>query len=325
MLEFFKQNKLFNSLLLLPYTIILRFNSFLIDFDYEAYDENILTEFIYQLFSYNELLLDITAILMVFIQGVFVNLIVIKNRLSTSINLFPGVFYILLVSLIPEFQYLSAELIATNFLLIAIAQIFGIYNKPDVSAPLFNSGFSIALASMFCFNYILFIPAILTILLKLRKVRIIEVLQFITGFNCLLFLIFTLLYSTDQLGSFSSSFAENLHIGFNADFKSDMSSIKLGVFLLLILITLYRFSKNMVRRSYKSQKQNSSFYMFLLMSIFVIIINVKPSLHHLMMMAFPLAVLSSFLPTQYLKRWYAEGFHLILFMLALIFQYSILF
>ena len=325
MLEFFKQNKLFNSLLLLPYTIILRLNSFLIDFDYQVYDENILSQYFYQLFSYNELALDITAILMVFIQGVFVNLIVIKNRLSTSINLFPGVFYILIVSLIPEFQYLSAELIANNFILIAIAQIFGIYNKPDVSAPLFNAGFGVALASMFCFNYILFIPAILTILLKLRKVRIVEILQFITGFNCMLFLLFTILYGTDQLGTFSSSFAQNLHLGFNTPFKLDMDTIKLGIFIVLILITLFRFSKNMVRRSYKSQKQNSSFYMFLLMSLFILIINVKPGLHHLIMIGFPLAVLSSFLPTQYVKRWYAEGFHLFLFLLAIIFQYSVLF
>jgi len=121
MLGIFRHNLFINSILLLPYTIILRIYSLIYP---SAYESSQVDGWInYSVFSF---LLEypriqaIIAILIIFIQAVCINYIVNKHRLLVRPNLFPGLLYILLTSFHKEFLLLNPIILANFFLLIAL-------------------------------------------------------------------------------------------------------------------------------------------------------------------------------------------------------------
>ena len=130
MLEFFRRNLFLNSLLLLPYTLLVRIES-LMHADQPSYASE-LSPFIAW---FNDLIpsiltQNILACLLVFLQAVYINRIVVKHRMGSQITLWPGLVYILLCSIIPQCTYLSAVLIAYSFILAAFSDIFKIYKRP---------------------------------------------------------------------------------------------------------------------------------------------------------------------------------------------------
>ena len=67
------------------------------------------------------------------------NIIIAKFRMASSVSLFPGLFYVLLVSMLPEFLTLSPALLANTFFIIAIWELFETYRKNEVSGNIVNS------------------------------------------------------------------------------------------------------------------------------------------------------------------------------------------
>lgn len=97
MIELFRKNLAINSLLLLPYAILLRIHSLLypvstVDIGSNGIQESILT------FFSGPLSQNIAATLLVFLQAVFINRLAIVNRLSSEITLLPGLVYIIIAT-----------------------------------------------------------------------------------------------------------------------------------------------------------------------------------------------------------------------------------
>ena len=97
MLEFFRKNHFLNSLLLLPYTLLLRFASLLFAESWQGGNGGFVGLRTMDLAGSSALTQNLIAFFLVYIQAVIVNRLAIRNRLANEITLFPGLFYILQV------------------------------------------------------------------------------------------------------------------------------------------------------------------------------------------------------------------------------------
>ena len=115
MIGIFKNNLFFNSLLLLPYVIVLRIHSLIYPITYVALEtDTVPTKLIFG-FIESGLTQNILATLIVYFQVLYINRLVIKHRMANQITLLPGLIYAILVSLVPEYSLLSPFLIANTF------------------------------------------------------------------------------------------------------------------------------------------------------------------------------------------------------------------
>ena len=120
MLSLFRTNQIAFSILLLVYALILRFSYFLGSTPIDMANDGILSIFIKDYLGDSTLVTGMITVLVVFFQALLVNNLANKYRLFRETTLFPGLFYILLVSCIQDFLPISAVLLGNTFLIIAI-------------------------------------------------------------------------------------------------------------------------------------------------------------------------------------------------------------
>ena len=182
MLEIFRRNRFFNSLLLLPYTVLVRiWPVFDVDPPPMAH-QGVLTDWLFGGIASNHILSLVTGILLVFLQALMINRLVIRNRLTNELTLFPGLFYILLVSFFPVYNGLSAPLIANTFIIIGLEQLYATQKKSRSAGRIFSSGFWLSMSMLFYFGNIVLLLCGLVGLSMLRTVKAREWLQYLIGY-----------------------------------------------------------------------------------------------------------------------------------------------
>ena len=294
MLEFFKRNLFLNSIMLLPYTLLVRIES-LMHADQPAYASD-LSPFIAWV---NELLpsilsQNILACVLVFLQAVYINKIVVKHRLNNIITLWPGLVYILLCSIVPQCTYLSAVLIANSFILAAFSDIFKIYKRPFAVKYIFNSGVFISIAAMIYPPYIAYLLAGFIGLAIIRSFKTKEMLQYLSGV-----LVQFILYGswTFYLGVFQEKMGALMEgkFGFPSDIipKDTIGYIFLGLILLFIVIAIFSYGSYSMKKSIQVQKKIDILFWMILSAMIALFINDHLTVDHLLMLSVPLGILLS--------------------------------
>ncbi len=294
MLEFFRRNLFLNSLMLLPYTILVRIES-LMHADQPTYAGD-LSPFIAWV---NELIpsilvQNIFACIIVFLQAVYINRIVVKHRMGIEITLWPGVVYILLCSMIPQFTYLSAVLIANTFILAAFSDIFKIYKRPFAVKFIFNSGVFISIAAMLYPPYIAYLLAGFIGLAIIRSFKTKEMLQYLSGV-----LVPFILYGswTFYNSVFQDKMGALIHnkFGFPADIipQDKYGYIYLGIILLIIMIAVFSYGTYSMKKSIQVQKKIDILFWMIGSAMIALFINEHLTLDHLLMLSIPLGILLS--------------------------------
>jgi len=319
LLEKFRRNHFFNSILLLPYTILLRIFSFSHSEQWSGVDNGFLSSE-YLEWSTSPFYENILAILLVFVQGVLINRIVIINRLSNGIHLFAGLFYILIVSMIPAGQYLSPVLLANTFFILGLTDLFYAYKRAETSGKIFNAGFWIGFSAMFYSPYIIFTLFGLIGLSVLRVFKVKEAFQFLIGILSILFLVSVYGYWTYSDLSFFGNYFENF--GF-VHFVMDGNYFnygKLVLFGFLITMAIFSYNRNTIRKSIQARKKIDVLYWMMLFSGISMVFFSNLNIYHLEVVSIPLAIFLGFQAFNMKSRPMAELLHLTLFSIALAIQ-----
>jgi hypothetical protein len=113
------------------------------------------------------------VISLLFIQAVFANAIIFAHRITSPANLFPGVFVVLLGSLLPDFHQYSGYLVANVFLLLSLRSYLKAFRINNAADHIFNTGFWMGIAALFVPTYLIFLLAYAAMLpiLKSGKFR----------------------------------------------------------------------------------------------------------------------------------------------------------
>jgi len=285
----FKNNLFINSLLLLPYIVLLRVKTLISPVGYSIQEED--TFIVKSLFDWisSPLFQSIIAILMVYFHSVYINRLVIKHKLVQQFTLLPGLIYAVLVSMMPEFTALSPHLIANTFILVMIGQLFKIYKSPKVADNIFNVGFWNGVSCLFVPNFIYLIVVGLFSVFILRSVKQKELVQLFSGLFTILFIVFggMYLYDLDILDEASKmNFSPHLSI-----FSISGSDIyKVVAWVLLAIFTVLNYNTYMFKKSIQSQKKIDILFWILFGSVVLIFLMTNVVAFNILLMCIPLAI-----------------------------------
>jgi len=274
MLEIFRRNRFFNSLLLLPYTVLVRV---WLVFDGQPPVFNIkgvLTDWIFSDLNSDGGLALLLSILIVYLQALMLNRLIIRNRLTQELTLFPGLFYILLVSFFPEYNGLSAPLLANTFVILALDRLLSTHKNAGNVSRIFTAGFWFSVAFLFYFGYIvLFVCGILG-LSMLRTVKPREWLQFLIGFLAPMSIVTMLDYLMhSDITDFLSHFSQQL--GFmDIDIPVGWPLyLQITLFGGLLVLVLFNYASFTLKKNIHVQKKVNLMYMWLFLLFAILLVQ----------------------------------------------------
>jgi hypothetical protein len=262
------------------------------------------------------------AIFLLLFNATILNYIVSEHRIEYETTLFPGLFYILVSSAIPDFLHLSPVLIGNTFLIFALFNLVKTYKNNQCASLIFNIGFWIAIASLFYFSFAFFVLWGLICLSVLRAFKFKEWLITISGFLVPYLLLGTYHFWFDQFGEFwTQQVSQNLSfLSFNG--KNDITTnAKLIGFSVLILFVIgstgsYNFKKNI-----QIQKKITVLYWLLFFAGITTLFQTNVTIAHFQIIAIPMGAFLAMTFSSMTSRW-AESFHFLLLVLILALQFK---
>lgn len=127
------------------------------------------------------------------------------NRMANTYHLFPvntylpALIFVLASTLLPDWNYLSAPLIANWFLLAAFNGILRLSTTMETRKDIFNTGFFISLALILTFPYIVFVLLLFFALARIRSFNAGEWAMALFGLLTPVYFLAGILFLTDDL------------------------------------------------------------------------------------------------------------------------------
>ena len=140
----------------------------------------------------------VLAFALLFLQAIMLNRFINTQRMMSKPTYFAGMAYLLITSLLPEWNYFSATLIVNTILLFVLSRLFSIYNQPNAKGSIFNIGLALGVAAFVFFPSITFIIWILLALAVMRPFRLNEWILCLVGITTPFYFYGIYLFITDQ-------------------------------------------------------------------------------------------------------------------------------
>ena len=326
MLEFFKKNHLLNSLLLLPYALVIRmvaiifsgaripgeiFGSWGADFIRTTHEWGV-GEFLFSTF-------------LVFIQAAIINRLFIRQSMIGEINLFPGLSFILLTALHPSFIGVSSILLANTTLMISLVYLFNILKKEKQEETRFMAGWWLAVSGLLYTPYVLLILFGLVAMSMLKTLKIKDVFQYLTGYASP-FLIgwMVRIILTGQLNPKILHVFDNFGIPQFRNGHGTSDIIVAAIFGLLLLFSLLGYSQIIARKNIHAQKKIDTLYALIFFCFPMALFCDTIGAPYLMVLMIPFSLFLALLLRMVKHPAIAESIHFILFVAALLTQVLVL-
>ena len=157
MLELFRKDRPIGYVLLCIYVLLLRIPAFISETNWTPLARSPFSDLVYNAIGYTSITAHIVGTILIFFQAIIINSMMNSNRITKESSLFPGLLFILLQTLIPDFNYLSPAMMANTFLVMALWNISTSYKKTGKSGEIFNTGIFIGIAMLFDISYFVFL------------------------------------------------------------------------------------------------------------------------------------------------------------------------
>lgn len=217
----------------------------------------------------------------------------------------PGMAYLLITSLLPEWSFLSSPLVTTTFLLLIISILFGLYNRQEDKGSIFNIGLLLGLSSYIYFPAAVFLLCFLLGMMILKPFRLNEVILFFVGCVTPYYLYGAYLFLNDQL-SFNNFFP---HVSVTV--PQVKSTVWLAVSTLFLAIPFLAggfFVQSQLHKMLIQVRKNwSVILLYLVLGFFVPFINTYTSFTNWTLIAAPFACFHAATYFYLPKRWIANA------------------
>ncbi|HEX4875514.1 MAG TPA: hypothetical protein VFV31_02510 [Chitinophagaceae bacterium] len=264
----------------------------------------------------NPILYPALAVGLLYVQAIMLNSFINRQRMTNIQTYYPGMSYLLLTSLLPEWNYFSAPLIINTFLLFILSAIFRTYNQQDARGAIFNVGLTLGIGSFIFLPSLSFIVWVILALAIMRPFRLAEWLLCLVGAATPYYFNGVYLFLTDQW-----SWA-----GFWSPVQLALPSILPTLWLagsafLLVMPFLfggYYVQENLRKMLIQVRKGWSLLLLYLFAGFLVFFINTASGLENWVLLAVPFAAFhasmylyASFRIVPQLFFWLSVGFILI--------------
>jgi len=263
------------------------------------------------------------ATLLVFVQAVSVNALADECRLMGERNWFPGLFYALTVSALPEFLFVSAPLAALTFVPFSLWRIFNAYQKPNMTAAIFDGALWIAVASLF-FPPVLFLSvAAFAGFGVVRVFRLNERFVFLIGTVVPLFLAWLWYFWLNKGGEFRDIQWGNLIQWCRFGIVWELETfLKIGLLVLFGFGFLIGIGSQFGRKGNQTQKFVGAMYWFLAIGGLIIFFRKEWRWENLLLPSVVIGILLALTFQNFRNKLWAEVWHLIFLIAVFFVQFS---
>jgi hypothetical protein len=235
----------------------------------------------------NPVLYPTLAFICLFIQAVMLTRFLNNQRMMNRPNYLPGMAYLLITSLMPEWNYFSAPLLINSILLFVLTSLFNIYNQPSAKASIYNIGLALGIAGFLFVSSLTFIVWVLLALAVIRPFRINEWLLCLLGITTPFYFYGIYIFINGEW----SWQALMPHININLPNIEQTFWLAGAVFLLMIpfLAGSYYVQDNLRRMLIQVRKGWSLLLLYLLASLLLPFVNNSDTLENWVMAMIPMA------------------------------------
>ena len=249
----------------------------------------------------NEMLCSFIAFTLLYVQALMVNYLINEYRMVTKPNYLPAMAYLLITTLLPEWNYFSSPLVANTFIIWMFIKLFRLYNSPKAKAQVYNIGLIAGISSYIYFPSAMFVICIMLGLMILRPFRMNEIILFLLGCLTPYYFHAVYLFLTDKLS------IDNFFPHISIRVPNIKNSIWLAASTLLLAIPFLIggfFVQSHLRKMLIQVRKNwSILLLYLILAFFVPFINSDRSFHTWVLVTVPFAAFHActyFYPT---KSW----------------------
>ena len=292
MIGIFKQKTPSNIFLLLVFGVLIKLPMFLHPhIPIVRADDGILFQWILQFAAptghSSPALYPVLAFGLLFLQAIILTRFINTQRMMSRPTFFPGMAYLLITSLLPEWNYFSAPLIVNTILLFVLSGLFKIYNQPDAKGAIFNIGMALGIASFLFFPAITFIVWILLALAVMRPFKLNEWVLCIVGITTPFYFYAIYLFVDDKWSW------QHLLPHFSIGLPSIKQSMWLAGSAFLLVVPFlgggYYVQDNLRKMLIQVRKGWSLLLLYLLGAIFIPFVNNSDNFENWVMAAIPFA------------------------------------
>ncbi len=288
----FKQKNPSNLLLLLLFGIIIKLPLFLHPQQpVDRYGDALLFQAILDFFSPAAknfpALWSLIAFALLLVQAIVLTRFINNQRMMNRSNYLPGMAYLLITSLLPEWNYFSAPLLINSILLFVLTRLFSIYNQQDAKGSIFNIGLALGIAGFLFVSSLTFIIWVLLALAVMRPFRLNEWLLCLLGITTPFYFYGIYLFIA---GGWSWE-AITPHISIGLPAIEQTAWLAGSIFLLMVPFVsgAYYVQDNLRRMLIHVRKGWSLLLLYLLAALILPFVNSSDNLENWVMATVPLA------------------------------------
>lgn len=286
-------------------------------------EPGILSKYIFQAIGIDSLLIKFFTIALIIFQAIQINRVVSLNRLTNLNSLFPGLFYILLISLSMSMMPLYPALIANTFIIAMYMDVFNQTRNLELPLKMFNVGLYAGLASLFYFPYIIFLLVGCISVLYLRTFKIKDFTRATIGAVVPYVLLTTIVYLSGHIEDlFMDHFADNFALVDVLGYYDWKDYVIIVIYAMTSIVALATSNSLGRGLNIHVRKKISVIFLSLISAIILALVVVDTDVTSLLFLSVPLCILMGAMFLS-LEKQFAEILHFILFITALIFQYVV--
>jgi len=309
----FKQKSPGNVAVLFIFSLLLKLPLFLFPKIPEATaNDGRLYQWLISALPQSAMLYSVISFVLIYVQALMVNYMVNEYRMIARQNFLPAMAYVLITTLLPEWNHLTAPLLSNTLIIWTFIYLFRLYNLSNVKGHIYNIGLIAGLNSYIFFPSVVFTLCILLGLMILRPFRLNELLLFLLGGLTSYYFFAVYLFLTNSLNFY------NFFPRVTVMIPLIRNSIPLAVSTLLLTVPFltggYYVQLQLRKMLIQVRKNWSIVLLYLLLAFFVPFINSTSGFHTWVLVTPPFAAFhaSTYF---YAKRWLG----LVLFFITLCF------
>lgn len=292
MINIFKQKTPVNIILLLVFGVLVKFPIFRHPFVpvSEPGDGKLFIKILEWLKLYGgstPLIYPLLAFALLFVQAITLTRFINNRRFLNSSTYLPGMAYMLITSLFPEWNYFSSSLLINTILLFILSGLFGIYNQQNAKAIIFNVGLALGISSFLSPSSLAFVVWVFLALAVMRPFRLNEWLICILGITTPYYLLGIYLFVSGHW-DWNDMLPD---ISFSIPVLKQSAWVSGSTFLIVVpfLIGGYFTQKNLARMLIQVRKGWSLLLLYLLAAMIVPFINTNFNFENWILAAIPFA------------------------------------
>ncbi|MEO5684968.1 MAG: hypothetical protein ABIQ88_20155 [Chitinophagaceae bacterium] len=326
MIGIFKQKNPGNALVLLLYALALKFPFFLhpqkqVANEGDNYIFNIIVRFLEPFAGTGSLLFAVLAFVLLFTQATLLNRIGNSLKLLPKANFLIGMSYILVTSLVHEWNLFSAPLLVNSLLIWIWYRLTNLYNHNSPKTAIFNVSMLVGILPLIYSPAVVFLLLLMFALILTRPFRVTEWLVALLGFTTPYYFLFVILFLANQWNW--QKIIPN--ISFHLPRLPASLWITGGIIFMVVpfLIGAWYVQTNLGKMLIQMRKSWTLLLMLLMVSVLIILLNPGNNYLHWLLVVVPLSIFHAAAYYYLSGRWFPVLLHWAIFIFVILLNYTV--